>query len=191
MAFESIVGDLAGIGKGIGDVFINLSAEYPVILDGILFVVAGFGVIISGTACFEVIKMGRRDSVSYSPSAAIWWKLVGGVSLIDLAFWAKVWTDSLWSLSDPLELSGYAAAQGEDYSKAAIMAALGIVVIAGYVVLARAYFATTRLGYLSPEARSDVITGIASRIITGSMMIACLHISSAFDESTGFNWLPV
>jgi hypothetical protein len=191
MAQDSVLGGLADIGKGIGDVFINLSAEYPALLDGILFLIAGAGVMISATACLEVVKMGRRDSVSYQPSAAIWWKLIGGASLVDLSFWAKVWTDSLWSLSDPMDLSGYSAGQGEDYSKAAIMAALGIVVIAGYVVLARAYFATTRLGYLSPEARGDVITGIVSRLVAGSMMIACLHLANALEESTGFNWLPV
>lgn len=191
MAGENFIGSVASIGKGLGDVFINLSAEYPALLDGILFVFAGFGVMISATAAIEIIKMGKRDSVSYSPSAAIWWKLIGGMSLVDLSFWAKVWTDSLWSLSDPMDLSAYSAGQGDDYSKTAIMAALGIVVIAGYVVLAKAYFATTRLGYLSPESRSDVVTGIFSRIVAGSMMIACLHIANVLEESTGFNWMPV
>lgn len=186
-----LLSSMAGVGKGIGDAFINLSAEYPALLDSFLFVMAGVGVMISSTAALEVIKMGRRDSMSYSPSGAIWWKLIGGASLVDLSFWASVWTDTLWSLSDPMELSAYASAQGEDYSKAAIMAALGIVVIAGYVVLGKAYLATSRLGYLSPEARSDVVSGIISRVVAGSMMIACLHISSVLNESTGFNWLPV
>lgn len=182
---------LAGVGKGIGDVFINMSSEYPALLDAILFVFAALGVIISAMAVFEVVKMGRRDSMNYSPSAAVWWKMVGGVSLVDLAFWAKVWTDTLWSYSDPLSLSAYSSGQGEDYSKAAIMAALGITVIAGYIVLGRAYFATARLGYLSPEARGDVISGIVSRIIAGSLMIAALHVAKAVEGSTGFNWLPV
>ncbi|MDU4254461.1 hypothetical protein [Pseudomonas sp.] len=195
MASDNILGGslsgLSGIGGGVADMFINLSAEYPALLDGILFVFAACGVLISATACFEVVKMGRRDSMSYSPANSVWWKMVGGASLVDLAFWAKVWTDTLWSLSDPLDLAGYSAGQGEDYSKTAIMAALGIIVITGYVVIGRAYLATTRLGYLSPESRADVITGIASRLVAGSMMIACLHISNALEESTGFNWLPV
>lgn len=190
-AVQGGLGGLAGIGAGIGDVFINMSAEYPAILDALLFIFAGAGVIISSMAALEVLKMGRRDSMNYSPGAAVWWRMIAGVSLVDLAFWAKVWTDTLWSLSDPLALSEYTTGQGEDYSRAAIMAALGITVIAGYVVLARAYFATARLGYLSPEARSDVVGGIISRVIAGSLMIACLHVSSALEGSTGFNWLPV
>lgn len=184
-------GSGSGWGKGIADVFINLSAEYPDILDALLFVFAGAGVIISGTAAFEVVKMGRRDSMNYSPGASVWWKMVAGVSLIDLSFWAKVWTDSLWSYSDPLELSAYSVGQGEDYTQAALMAALGITVIAGYVVIAKAYFATARLGYLSPEARGDVVSGIISRVIAGSLMIASLHIAEALEGSAGFNWLPV
>ncbi|MBF6615599.1 MAG: hypothetical protein ITG07_02625 [Candidimonas sp.] len=190
-AGQGAASSLAGLGKGIADVFINMSSEYPAILDALLFVFAGAGVIISATAAFEVVKMGRRDSMNYSPGASVWWKMVAGVSLVDLAFWAKVWTSSLWSYSDPLDLAGYAAGQGEDYSKTAIMAALGITVIAGYIVLARAYFATARLGYLSPEARGDVISGIVSRVIAGSLMIASLHVAKALEGSTGFDWLPV
>ncbi|MBA1280227.1 hypothetical protein [Stutzerimonas stutzeri] len=189
-AGQGSLGGIAGIGKGLGDVFINMSGEYPVLLDALLFVFAGAGVIISATAALEVIKMGRRDSMNYSPGASVWWKMVAGTSLVDLAFWAKIWTASLWSYSDPLELSAYSVGQGEDYSKAAVMAALGITVIAGYVVLAKAYFATARLGYLSPEARGDVIGGIFARVIAGSLMIACLHVASAIEGSTGFNWLP-
>lgn len=180
----------AGIGKGIGDVFINMSSEYPALLDGLLFVFAGIGVLLSATAAFEVVKMGRRDSMNYSPANSVWWKMFAGVGLVDLAFWAKVWTDTLWSMSDPLELSAYSVGQGEDYSKAAIMAALGITVIAGYIVLAKAYFATARLGYLSPEARGDVVSGIISRVVAGSAMIACLHIAQTLENSTGFQWLP-
>lgn len=180
----------ADIGKGIGDVFINMSSEYPALLDGLLFVFAGIGVLLSATAAFEVVKMGRRDSMNYSPASSVWWKMFAGVGLVDLAFWAKVWTDTLWSMSDPLELSAYSVGQGEDYSKAAIMAALGITVIAGYIVLAKAYFATARLGYLSPEARGDVVSGIISRVVAGSAMIACLHIAQTLENSTGFQWLP-
>ena len=44
---------LARIGGGIADVFINLSAEYPAILDALLFVFAGVGVILSATAAFD------------------------------------------------------------------------------------------------------------------------------------------
>ncbi|MDH0959047.1 hypothetical protein N5C54_14790 [Pseudomonas chengduensis] len=179
------------IGKGIGDMFIQLSAEYPVILSSLLYVFAACGVIISAMGAFEIMKLGRRDSMNYSPVTAAWWRMIAGVGLIDIAFWAKVWTDTLWSNSDPLEISAYTAGQGEDYSKTALMAALGIVVIAGYVVLARAYFAAAKLGYLSPEARADLIAAIISRIVAGSLMIACLHVAEALDNSTGFNWLPV
>lgn len=182
--------DLAAIGKGIGDIFINLSAEYPTLLNAIIFIFAAVGVVISSTAIFEIIKNGRRDSMSYSPTGAFWWKMIGGASLVDLAFWAKVWSDSLWSMSEDIDISAYVASGGEDYTKTAVMAALGIFVIGGYVVLGKAYIATTRLGYLSPEARSDLIGGIVSRIVAGSLMISALHVSKILESSTGFNWIP-
>jgi hypothetical protein len=56
--------------------------------------------------------------------------------------------------------------------------------------LAKAYFATARLGYLSPEARGDVVSGIIARIVAGSAMIACLHIAKTLENSTGFQWIP-
>lgn len=186
-----LLGGLAGIGKSIGDVFINLSAEYPALLDAILLVFAFAGVIVSASACYEVAKLGKRDGNSNASPNSIFWKLVAGASLIDIAFWAHVWTDSLWSLADPLEISAYGVQGGDDYAKTAIMAAIGMMVITGYVTLGRAYLMTSKVGYLSPEARSDIIGSIISRVAAGSAMIASLHLADVLENSTGFNWLPV
>jgi len=180
---------LGGVVSTLSDVFINLSGEYPAILSAILILFAVAGTLISGSAAFDVIKLGKRDSGNI-PGAAILWKMVGGASMIDLAFWTHVWTSSLWSVSNPLEISAYAGGGG-DYTKTAIMAVLGFIVLVGYITLGRAYFMITRLGYLSPESRSDLIGSIISRIFAGSLMVAALHVSKAFDNSTGFNWIPV
>lgn len=187
---DEVLNSMAAVGKGLGDMFINLSAEYPAILHGVILVFGAAGVFIAGTAAFEVMKMGRKDSMSYNPAGASAWKMFGGASLVDLAFWAGVWADTLWSMSDDMDMAAYSAQSGQDYTQAAIMAAIGFIVIAGYVVLGRAYMGITKLGYLSPEARSDLISASISRIVAGSLMIASMHISQVLNESTGFNWMP-
>lgn len=189
MSESSGLSQLSGIGTSIGDVFINLSAEYPVLLDSILIVLAAIGAIISMFAVFDVIKLGRRDTTNL-PGSAIFWRMVAGASLIDLAFWTKVWTASLWSMTDPLDISTYVAGGQEDYTKTAIMAALGFMMLAGYVTLGRAYIMMSKLGYLSPESRSDLIGSIIARMAAGSLLVAALHVSNVIENSTGFNWIP-
>lgn len=181
---------LSSLGKSMSDMFVNLSAEYPALLDAVFIVFGAAGVMISCWGVLEILKMGKRDQLSYSPANVIMLKFLGGASLIDLAFWGKVWTATLWDDTDPLGIQAYSASSGGDNSKVALMAALGIIVIAGYIVLGRAYIMTTRLGYLSPDARSDLIGNIIARIVAGSIMIACLHFGKAFEASAGFDFIP-
>lgn len=190
MADGNITSQLTGVGKTLSEVFVNLSAEYPVLLDALIYGFAAVGVIIAGSAVFDFIKMGKRDGNS-SGWATFNWKMLAGSSLVDMAFWAKVWTDSVWDLSDPLDISAYAAgAGGGDNTKVAVYAVVGFLVIVGYVTIGKAYLQMSKLGYLSPEARGDAKMMIAARIVAGSAMIAALHISEAVENSTGFNWLP-
>ncbi|MEZ1786699.1 hypothetical protein [Pseudomonas aeruginosa] len=109
--------------------------------------------------------------------------------LVDLAFWTKVTTSTLWD-TDPLGISSYTGNGGGDYGQTALMAALGFIVLAGYVVLGKAFIMTGKLGYLSPESRSDLAWSIIARIIAGGTMVACMNVSEYLNNSTGFNWLP-
>ncbi|ENA26993.1 hypothetical protein HMPREF1487_09472 [Pseudomonas sp. HPB0071] len=182
--------DFGKLGKSIGDVFIGLSGEYPAILKGILVVLAAIGVFIAVSAVFDIIKLGNRSGANNLPGSTIAWKFIAGASLIDLSFWTGVWAASLWGLSNPMDISQYAASAGEDYTKTAIMAVLGFLVLVGYVTLGRAYIMTSQLGYLSPESRSSLIGSIIARLVSGSALVAAMHISKALDNSTGFNWIP-
>src|SRR5690554_4951104 len=154
--------NLSKLSKGIGDMLINLSSEYPALLDAVFLLAAVVGIMICASGVFDVIKMGKPE---YQVKAAsIFWKFIGGASLVDLAFFSKVWTGTVWATSDPMGISAYVATAGEgDYSKQAMMAAMGIIVIAGYVTLARAYIGISRLGSLSEESRSEMIGFIVSR----------------------------
>lgn len=91
---------------------------------------------------------------------------------------------------DPLDMAQYSVNSEENYAQAATMAVLGIMVIAGYVAVGRAYLSISRLGYLTPEARGGMIGTIAARIIAGSALIASMHIAEVLDQSTGWNWVP-
>lgn len=189
MAGDSFADKLGGVGVSIADMFVNLSAEYPSLLNSFLIVIAACGVLISASAVFDFIKSGgRRDGNSVS--AIVFYKMVGGVSLVELAVWTKVWTDTLWSLSDPLDIGGYTAGEGESYGMTAIYTVIGFMVLVGYVTLAKAYFSVARIGYLSPESRADMYASIVSRIVAGSALVACMHIAKAFENSTGFNFIP-
>lgn len=181
--FETGVTDFVG---GIASVFINLSAEYPAILDGILILCAFAGVIISSSAVFDIIRSGNRSNQVESTPRVVLAKFVGGTGLIDLAFWVKVWSASLWANSDVLDISSYSADSGMGgYANEALMAAIGIMVITGYVTLARAYFFIARLGHLSPESRSNMIGSITARIVAGTLLISLLHVSGYVQGSTG------
>ena len=115
--------------------------------------------------------------------------MVASVSLVDIAFWANIWTSSLWQLDDPMGISEYAANGSANNLETAMYAAIGFIVLAGYVTLGRAYLMVGKIGYLSQEARSDIIGSIIARVVAGSLMIACLHVSKAVDNSAGFNWI--
>ena len=186
------MGDVLGnIGVGMSDVFVNLSAEYPALLTFIFVCFAAAGILISASAVFDLIKIEDRNQASQGSAKAIFAKMIGGSLLIDMAFWASVMGDSLWSYADPLGIESYSASSGsDDLGQTALMAVIGFIVLAGYVVLGRGYFMITKLGYLTPDARSDLIGSIISRIAAGTAMIACLHIAKAIDNSTGLMWLP-
>lgn len=165
----------------------NLSAEYPALLDAILFIFAGTGTILSGSAVLAIIKLGRRDSNIATPAAHIGWKLLGGASLVDLSIWANAWCGTLWSESDPMGISAYTGSGG-NYD-AAIMAAVGIMVLAGWITLGRAYIMVTKIGSTSVEARGDLIGSILARIVAGTALICTVHIAGAIQASTGFGLL--
>lgn len=183
------LGTVSEFGGGIAEMFVNLSAEYPALLDGILILFAAAGVFLGASAAFDVIKIGKRDT-QHSPGNAIFWKMIGSCGMIDLAFWAKVWTGTLWAVSDPMEISAYTGG-GDTYAKTAMMAVIGFIVLAGYVTLGRAYLMTTKIGYLSPESRGDLIGSIIARLAAGSAMVAAIHISKTIENSTGFSWMPM
>jgi hypothetical protein len=189
MADTSIASKLTGVGKTLSDVFISLSAEYPALLSAIILIFAFGGALICASACIDFMKMGKRDQQS-AGMGGVFTKLLGGSAMIDLAFWAKVWTDTLWSLSDPMDIASYSAGAGESNAKVALYAAVGFLVLVGYVTIGKAYYQITKLGALAPEARADVKMMIVSRVVAGSAMIAAMHLSKVIDESTGFNWLP-
>ncbi|KKN58086.1 hypothetical protein LCGC14_0555570 [marine sediment metagenome] len=173
-------------GSNISDIFISLSSEYPAILDAFLIFFGAVGVFIGATAVFDVIKMGGQTGRGQGSSGVIAGKLIGGVGLIDLAFWAKTWSSTIWANDDPLGISSYSNTGSSDNSEAAIAAALGIMAIAGYVVIGRAYLGIAKLGHLQPDARSDLIGNIFARIVAGSALISATHIAAAFKNSSGF-----
>lgn len=182
--------DLSKLGKGIGDLLINLSSEYPALLSGILILIAAAGVFICVSGVFDIMKMGKPEH--QIKGSSVFWKFLGGSSLVDLSFFAKIWTGTLWAESNPLGISSYvvSASTDSDYSQQAMMAAMGIIVIAGYVTLARAYFGISKLGSLSEESRSEMVGFIVSRVAAGSLMVAILHVAKMLDTSAGFNWIP-
>ncbi|MDH4602458.1 MULTISPECIES: hypothetical protein [Pseudomonas syringae group] len=188
MSAEGFGGQLSSIGISIGDMFVNLSAEYPVILDMVILVFATAGVIISASAIFDFIKLGGRDRGNGGSPIA--YKMIAGCSLVDLAFWTNVWTDTIWSQSDPMDISSYTSSAGHDNGLVAIYAVIGFLVIVGYVTLGKAYYQVSRLGYLSPEARGDMWGSIISRVVAGSLMVASLHVAKMFEDSVGFNFIP-
>lgn len=181
--------DLSKLGKGIGDLLINLSSEYPNLLDAIFVLIACAGVLICVSGVMDVTRMGKPEY--QIKGSSVFWKMLGGSSLVDLMFFTKVWTGTLWAESNPLGISAYvvAAESADDYSQQAMMAAMGIIVIAGYITLARAYFGISKLGSLSEESRSEMIGFIVSRIFAGSAMVVVLHLAKAVDKSAGFNWI--
>lgn len=184
--------DMGGMTGTISSAFISLSAEYPDILSGVLFLFAAIGVVISATAVFDIIKLGKSDSqMGSSNGGAITGKLIGGVGLVDLSFWARTWAGTLWANENPLGINEYAASGSGDYANQAMMAALGIIVIGGYVVLGRAYLGITKLGYLTPESRSNMIGNIVSRVFAGSAMVSAMHIARLIGNSTNLSIVPV
>lgn len=176
--------------SNMASIFTNLSSEYPALLEAVITVFAVIGIFIGVSAVFDFLKMGRRDQMQESPAKAIMWKLLSAGVLVDLAFYAKVMTATIWN-TDPLGISAYTAQGSSNYGETALMAVLGITVIAGYIVLGKAFVMTGKLGYLTPDARSDLGWNIISRIVAGAAMVACINIAEALGNSTGFHWLPI
>jgi hypothetical protein len=162
----------------------NLSMEYPVFLETILWMFAVVGVLISANAVISIIKLGKRDHGLVTPGAHIGWKMFGGASLVQLSLMAKAWCGTLWQESGDLGISQYSGAGGN--WDAAINAAVGIMVLAGWVTLGRAYVMVTKLGTVSIEARGDLVGSIAARIVAGTALICTIHVASAIGASTGF-----
>lgn len=163
---------------------LNLSREYPVILDAIIFFFACIGMWIASSGVLDIIKMGRRDTGLVTPGAHIFWKLLSGSSLVDLMVWTKAWSGTLWANSDPMGISDYSGGGGT--YNVAIMTALGIMVITGYIAVGRGYMMLSRLGTVSIESRSDIVWSSMARIVAGTALICVLHIASAFENSLGF-----
>lgn len=166
-------------------IFTNLSGEYPVILDTILMIFAVMGIWISANGVIAIIKLGKRDSGLVTPGAHIAWKLIAGSSMVDLALWTKAWSGTLWANSDPMGISEYSGGGSFD---PAIMAAIGILVLTGYVTLGRAYLMASKLGTVSIESRGDLMGSIMARIFAGSALVCTVHIALAIQASTGLGF---
>ena len=169
---------------GLSTAFINLSSEYPVILNSLFLLFAACGVVISSTAVFDVIRAGSKSNQTESTPRTVFVKFLGGIGLIDLSFWAKIWSASLWANEDVLGIDSYTAGSMGGYANEAMMAALGILVITGYVTLARAYFMIAKFGSLGPESRSNMVGSIIARIVAGSALISIIHIAKLIESST-------
>lgn len=167
-------------------IFTNLSSEYPVFLDTILWVFAAIGMWVSAGGVIAIVKMGKRDSGLVTPGSHIAWRLIGGSSMVDLSLWTKAWSGTLWANSDPMGISEYSG--GSSAFEPAIMAAIGILVLTGYVTLGRAYLMATKLGTVSIESRGDLMGSIFARIIAGSALVCTVHIAMAINASTGFGF---
>jgi len=167
-------------------IFTNLSSEYPVFLDTILWVFAAIGICISASGVLAIVKMGKRDSGLVTPGSHVMWKLIGGSSLTDLMLWTKAWSGTLWANSDPMGISEYSG--GSSAFEPAIMAAIGILVLTGYVTLGRAYLMASKLGTVSIESRGDLVGSIFARIVAGSALVCTVHIAMAISASTGFGF---
>lgn len=186
---ESILGKYEGYASSIADSFINLSAEYPALLNAIFLIFAALGVVVAATAVLAIIKKGSRDAGQESSFGGIATQMLGGVLMVDLSFWASSLTDTLWSMSSPLDIAGYAQQGAADYWQTAFYAVIGFMVLAGYVVLGTVGWKISQLGKLSPESRSNQLGSIISRILAGSAMVASVHIAQALDDSMKINWL--
>lgn len=165
----------------LGQMFIELSAEYPAIISAVTIIFAGIGIVIASSAVFDIIRAGRRDSAN-PVTSAVFWKMLGGASLVDLMFWARTWSETLWLNTDDLGVGSFADS-GDGYWSQAATAAVGIFVITGYVTLGRAYLAATRLGYATPDNRADLVSQIFARIVAGSLLISSMHVASFFENS--------
>lgn len=188
---KSALGVLGQYGAQIGQMFINLSSEYEIILEGIFWIFAFIGLCLAISAVFDIVRIGDSNSDAKARMSAIWWKMFSGASLIDISYWTGAWAATLWANTDPLDISQYVVSSdsGGDNSRIAMMAAIGFIVLAGYVTLGRAYIAIANLGNLSADARGSAIGGIFARICAGSCMVVSMHVASMFENSTGFNWI--
>jgi len=168
-------------------IFMNLSAEYPVFLSTILYLFAAIGVWISATGILAIVKLGRRDTGLATPGSHIMWRIIGGSSLVDLSLWTKAWSGTLWANADPLGISEYSGGGSGVYDPA-IMAAIGIMVLTGYVTLGRAYMMIAKLGTVSVESRGDLVGSIFARIVAGSALVCTVHVAMAIQASTGLGF---
>ncbi len=182
---------MVGVSKSIADLFISLSSEYPAMLQFIYVVFGAIGVAIGVIGLFQLFGIGNRNSGEEPVSVKkVLWKLFGGASLIDLSLWCSVWSDTLWMNKSDIGMESYVASGGGDYGQAALMAALGIIVIAGVITMGRAYMSAAQIGTVSGRDRSTLGWNVISRIIAGSLMISSFHVAKLFDNSASFNWLP-
>lgn len=176
-------------GAGIGQVFINLSSEYPGFLLMVYILMTALGVLIVMSGLVELGRMGKpgRSEASF---VSVFWKMFGGGSLTILSYSVNAWTSSLWANTDPLDItkyvvSGAAVTPDGGYSEAAIMAATGIIVLTGVVTIARAYIAIARLGKVPEEQRGDLWGYIISRLVAGSALVSVMYLVKAFSEAAG------
>lgn len=182
---------MVGVSQSIADMFISLSSEYPAMLQFIYLVFGAIGVAIGVIGLFQLFGIGNRNSGDEPVSVKkVLWKLFGGASLIDLSLWCSVWSDTLWMNSSDIGMESYVASSGGDYGQAALMAALGIIVIAGVITMGRAYMSAAQIGTVSGRDRSTLGWNVISRIVAGSLMISSFHVAKLFDTSASFNWLP-
>lgn len=165
------------------ELVVSFSSEYSSLLAAIMNVFAFIGFLIFCIGVFQIVKLGRRDNGLVTPVSSIGWKLIAGASLVNFSMWVKVWSGSLWANSNPMGLDGYSG--GGSGFEAALMAALGLMVITGYVTMGRAYVMMSRIGTVQIEARSDLVWSVLSRFVAGSALIMSLHLKDVISKSVG------
>lgn len=182
---DSLKDKITGTGKGIADFFISFSSEYPAILDFIVYAAAFVGVMLVASSIFELVRMGKNAHTQQSRASffSITTKNVGGVFLMAFIWSVGLFSGSLWSEHDPLNLGKYdmSAAKG-DYSEQAIAAATGFIILTGCVVLFRAYLALAKLGSLPEDQRGEQWGYVISRLLAGSVLVCITTVVGMFQS---------
>lgn len=174
--------------NGIAEMLVNLSQEYSAIFDFILFFFAAVGVLISASGCYNICRLGDQAAQVATPVSRVLWKLLAGPLLVNLAITANALSASLWMNQNELGVDQFVSSGSSTWETARV-AALGIMFLAGFITIGRAYMMAANLGSVSVESKSSLIGNIISRIVAGSALTVISVILETVKLSTGFSSL--